>query len=184
MRLERHPSHDLQTGGALPRAATLCHAPSRAGGLPTRVSMAGTVLRFSGSIRAKSRPIAPNRAQSRPIAPNCATWDMLAQIESSSTKALSRRWATAGRGGMCQLDNTSHSYAGRRYEPVLWATSRKSPLVAWACMEVRTRPCCRSESPRISFERHPSHDLQTGEALPSRWRGLFMTRKSAGLVRP
>ena len=174
MRLERHLSHDLQTGGALPRAATLCHAPSRVGGLPTRVSMAGTVLRFSGSIRAKSRQIAPNRA----------TWDMLAQIGSSSTKVLSRRWATAGRGGTCQLDNTSHSYAGQRYEPVLWATSRKSPLVAWACMEVRTRPCCRSESPRISFERHPSHDLQTGGALPSRWRGLFMTRKSAGLVRP
>ena len=174
MRLERHPSHDLQTGGALPLAAASCHAPSRAGGLPTRVSMAGTVLRFSGSIRAKSRPIAPKRA----------TWDMLAQIGSSSTKVLSRRWATAGRGGMCQLDNTSHSYAGQRYEPVLWATSRKSPLVAWACMEVRTRPCCWSRSSRISFERHPSHDLQTGGALPSRWRGLFMTRKSAGLVRP
>lgn len=65
MRLERHSSHDLQTGGALPRAAALCHAPSRAGGLPTRVSMAGTVLRFSGSIRAQSRPIAPNRAKTR-----------------------------------------------------------------------------------------------------------------------
>ena len=65
MRLERHPSHDLQTGGALPLAAASCHVPSRAGGLPTRVSMAGTVLRFSGSIRAKSRPIAPNRAKSR-----------------------------------------------------------------------------------------------------------------------
>ena len=128
----------------------------------------------SGSIRAKSRPIAPNRA----------TWDMLAQIGSSSTKVLSRRWATAGRGGTCQLDNTSHSYAGQRYEPVLWVTPRKSPLAVWACMEVRTRPCCRSESSRISLERHPSHDLQTGGALPSRWRGLFMTRKSAGLVRP
>ena len=174
MRLERHPSHDLQTGGALPLAAASCHVPSRAGGLPTRVSMAGTVLRLSGSIRAKSRQIAPKRA----------TWDMLAQIGSSSTKVLSRRWATAGRGGTCQLDNTSHSYAGQRYEPVLWATSRKSPLVAWACMEVRTRPCCWSRSSRISFERHPSHDLQMGGALPSRWRGLFMTRKSAGLVRP
>ena len=65
MRLERHPSHDLQTGGALPLAAALCHAPSRAGGLPVRVSTVGTVLRFSGSIRAKSRQIAPNRAKSR-----------------------------------------------------------------------------------------------------------------------
>ena len=74
MRLERHPSHDLQTGGALPLAAASCHAPSRAGGLPTRVSMAGTVLRFSGSIRAKSRQIAPNRAKLRQNAPHGICW--------------------------------------------------------------------------------------------------------------
>ena len=83
MRLERHPSHDLQTGGALPLAAASCHVPSRAGGLPTRVSMAGTVLRFSGSS-------APNRAKSRQIAPNRATWDILAQIGGDSPWTMKR----------------------------------------------------------------------------------------------